>query len=64
MRLDHRLRDPAAARVGALSLGAVALTFDISGAIQDEKMEIFRRFFILKSQYLKIRMNAFVRSMN
>ena len=27
-------------------------------------MEIFRRFFILKSQYLKIRMNAFVRSMN
>ena len=54
MRLDHRLRDPAAARIGALSLGAVALTFDISGAIQDEKMEIFRRFFILKSQYLKI----------
>ena len=37
---------------------------DISGASQDEKMEIFRRFFILKSQYLKIRMNAFVRSMN
>ena len=63
MRLDHRLRDPAAARLGALSLTAVALTFDISGASQDEKMEIFRWFFILKSQYLKIRMNAFVRSM-
>ena len=44
--------------------GAVALTFDISGASQDEKMEIFRWFFILKSQYLKIRMNVFVRSMN
>ena len=36
----------------------------ISGASQDEKMEICRQFFILKSQYLKIRMNAFVRSMN
>ena len=43
------------------------LVFLIQGYIwckQDEKMEIFRRFFILKSQYLKIRMNAFVRSMN